>query len=128
MALLLAAKLKETNTSNCWKVKMLYSRSNKRFEMENEVLLPKVNPSFPPQDCIEFNNISLSTHNFTIYCTIKCNPLIPAELKKYDEDNVGDLPSSEAALFGSNDLNELVIVSLLCVCMPPLTCCNYTFH
>lgn len=37
-------------------------------------------------------------------------------------------PSGEAALSCSNDLNELVVGSLLGVRMPPLTRRNYTFH
>lgn len=59
--------------------------------MENDVIAAKVNPPTPTRwECVEFNNISLSTHNFTIYCAIKRSPLIPAERREYDEDNVGD--------------------------------------
>lgn len=45
----------------------------------------------------------------------------------HDGDNVGEwLPNEAAALFSSNDLNELVIASS--TPLPPLTRCNYAFH
>lgn len=100
MALLLAAKLKETNTSNHWKVKVQVK--TKDYRSKNDVLaleFSPVTPVFSTVDSLEFNNISFAAHVFTIYCTIKCGPLIPAEEKEYDEDNVGDLPANEAALF-----------------------------